>query len=177
MPFYTYHCKSESDTHLRFQRQGGTPLTGRNGLITKAAEKQGFLGANEKGNRFTTEQLLQGKGDNHNRIISNVTPKRADELNLMSIEFISCYAYPTWMPLLFHMVQVVGDVQMDGENFLYENKQTDFIRSFVYLRTNENGVWQWGRTGGVNGPLLWPPAMKFFQQEIESIGYEAHISI
>ena len=177
MPFFTYHCKLESNNKLRFEKPSGVSLTGKNGLIIKAAEKRGFLGANEKGQRFTAEQLLEGKDNNHNRVISNVTPNREDELTLMSIESISCYAYDSWMPLLFHMVQLTHDVETDESNFLYENKQAKFIRSFVYLRTNKNGVWLWGRTGGVNGPLLWPPAMKFFQKEIDSIGYSTQISV
>ncbi len=175
MPFSTYHSQLESKTNLRFIRQGEISLTGRNGLITKAAEKRGSLGTDETNERFTAKQLLEGMGNDHNRIISNVTPGRENELNLMSIEFISCYFYSDWIPLLFHMVQVAHDAKTDEENFLYENKETAFIRSFVYLRTNENGAWLWGRTGGVNGPLLWPSAMEFFQQEIESIGYKARI--
>ncbi len=177
MPFFTYHCKSKSSINLHFERQGSISLAGRSGLIVNAAEKRGLFSASKNGQRLTAEQLLKGKGDNHNCIISNVTPKREDELNLMSIEIISCYNHGDWMPLLFHMIQVAGDVKTGGNNFEYKNEQADFIRTFVYLRMNENGVWQWGRTGGVNGPLLWPSAMNFFQREIESIGYETRISV
>ena len=176
MPFSTYHCQPESKTDIHFTRQGGIPLAGQHGLITQAAKKRGLLGTDENGERFTAKQLLEDMGDTHNRIISKVTPGREDELNLLSIEFISCYFYSSWMPLLFHMVQVVNDVQKNEEEFLYTNKETDFIRSFVYLRhEDKNDTWVWGRTGGVNGPLLWPSAMKFFQQEITSIGYQYRI--
>ena len=176
MPFSTYHSQPEGKTEIHFQRQGNIPLAGKYGLITKAAEKRGLLGTDEHGERFTAKQLLEDMGNTHNRIISNVTPGREDELNLMSIEFISCYFYNSWMPLLFHMVQVADHAQTNEEDFLYKNKETDFIRSFVYLRrVDKNDAWLWGRTGGVNGPLLWPSAMKFFQQEITSIGHTVRI--
>ena len=170
MPFYIYDCTPKGKTEICFDYRSPVTLAGH-GLIPSAMrQRQGSY-------RITAKQLL-GERDGNSRIISDVTPDRKNESNLMSIEAVSCFAYDTWMPLLFHMVQVMHEESNDEEkkkSFVYNKKQDEWIRSFVYLRKDDNDTWQWGRTGGVNGPLLWPDAMNFFHDEIKNIGFKARL--
>jgi len=178
MPFYIYRCKPESKTTLRFERKCGTQLAGNEGLITKTAKEHGYLDKNNAGWQLTAKQMLERFGENCDRIISDVTPKRTDNQILASIEYVSGYSFCSWAPLLLHMFAVADNVKLPNKKcFSCNNDDFQFIRSFVYIGKQKKGGWIWGQTGRVNGPLLNPDAMKFFQKEIESIGYKAKVSI
>ena len=181
MPFYIYRFTQERRNSLHFCRHASRTLAGKDGLIIKAAKTRGFLNRDNYGWRLSAQQMLSEDGHDHDtRIISDVTPRRSDEVNLMSIEFVSGYSYANgnWAPLLFHMVHVAGDLKVGKREFSYVNRPSEIIRTFVYIRRpDNNSAWNWGRTGGVNGPLLWPPAIKFFEKEIEQVGSKTTIPI
>ncbi|MDA7991052.1 MAG: hypothetical protein MPK30_08165 [Gammaproteobacteria bacterium] len=174
MPFYIYSCTQENKSSLRFERKSETSLVG-NGLITTAAQKHGYLGKNEYGWRLTAEQILESTGKNRDRIISDIAPDREENQLLASIEFVSGYSYTTWAPLVLHMVEVAGGVLPQKESFACGSGELEVFRSFLYIN-KRNESWMWGPTGNVNSPLLWEPAMKFFQQENEEIGYKIKIA-
>jgi hypothetical protein len=65
----------------------------------------------------------------------------------------------------------VKDVTAFKQSFLAPKMKGELVHEFLYLQ-GSNNRWTWGRTGGVNGPLLWPPALEFFLQAImPSLGW------
>jgi hypothetical protein len=103
-------------------------------------------------------------------IVVDLKPKSNTDVSLFQIENIYGYSYEDWTPLCLEL-RIVYDDNVDVQN-LEEQKESlvvkklDFqkrVYEFLYiLKGWKSGKLNWGMTGSVNAPLLWPDAMGYF---------------
>ena len=172
MSFRIYTAEKQSNGQYLFARkypEKTRAIVGRTGALTNVALTRGL---GEKGSKFrvTAAQMLGGDASSH-RLISDVYPKSEDN-SLYSLEYVSVYSHDDFAPIVMHLIKIPGK----KESFVGKNYEKEYVRSFLYIRKNPN-IWKWGNLGQTSGPLVWPPAMDFFIDEITEIGKKGKLGL
>ena len=177
MPFYIYSVEHAMQRVARYTRRQSASLAGtKKGLIYKSIKDR--LSEPVGAWTISQEELLRSGGIDPGAhcLASDVTPNRATDVTIMSIDHVSGWSYPEWTPLLLHLNVLIDDEFPESQaeevrqSFDQADRETERVLTFSYLRGgHKGGSWTWGRVGQVNGPLLWADAMDFFVKEMMRI--------
>lgn len=91
------------------------------------------------------------------------------EVSLFQVKNIYGYSYDDWTPLCLELRTIYDDFGVKNSDQKKQNVEVDLekyedrIYEFLYIRKGlKSGTLNWGMTGSVNAPLLWPGALRFF---------------
>ena len=138
-------------------------------------------GSEPGGWRMNERDLLVGVGGDRasQAFVVDLKPDAQGIVNLYRMRGIVGYSYTDWTPICFLFEQLFDD-QPEPEPELFKqqfSRKEDFrgtrAVSFAYLQrgTLEGRAWNWGRTGWVNGAMLFSDAWRHFNREIRSLGW------
>lgn len=175
MPFLRYETDG-CDSARRYTYAGRVSLAGtRSGALYAGVRSRLSLGACTSW-RLSSDDIIASIGHDpwKSAIIIDATPDRRKELNLFRLDYVSGYTYRDWTPVLLHLT-VLQNTSSEPDKVAiakasFECPDGDRVRTFLYLMGGyEEGRWLWGKSGMVNGALLWEDAMTFFTSEISAI--------
>ena len=154
-------------------------LTAESGAIASFIREA--RGTDPGGWRMSERDLLVGVGGapESDAVVVDLKPNARDIVSLYLMRGIVGYSYAEWTPLSFLFERLFDDQpERDPERFKQRFTRGEGFRgaravSFVYLRhgTQRGEAWNWGHIGRVNGAILFADAWRYFDQEIESLGW------
>jgi hypothetical protein len=169
--------KESGDTVYQLARKIG--LTSKTGAIASFVREA--RGTEPGGWRMNERDLMAGVGayPGSQAVVVDLKPHAQDIVNLYRMRGILGYSYADWTPICFLFERLFDDQpELDPERFKQRFTRERGFRgthaaSFAYLRhgTLEGEAWNWGRTGWVNGAMLFSDAWRHFDQEIRSLGW------
>ncbi len=174
MPFYL--CAIEGQ-QLRFAKH--VKLAGRAGPISTSvlAARPSGGGGWHLPEAILLERLGAANPDLH-AVVIDIAPDRPrtqGEALLCRLRDIWGFTHQTWTPILLRLEVVYDDARSEpitpGSYLPLPPVSGELLHEFLYLRggtTPQPREFTWGRTGQVNGPLLWPEALRYFLAAIRS---------
>ena len=169
MPFMLY---AQEGGQFRFTGQH-LRLAGKNGPLFNKFRDLPPDDVRYSGWHLSELQILKSlrvpSPENH-RFVVDLKPAAQDQVSFYRLHDVWGWRSTNWCPLALRLTALysdhpVEDVAAFKQSFPAPVHEGVPIHEFLYLQ-GSRGRWTWGRTGGVNGPLLWPEPMEFFFTEI-----------
>jgi len=180
MPFYIYE-RDENESQFIFERKMLFEALPRKIIQPKLDEINKISDIEEYKWSLSVDEIQQLilsiydtlKTDKKYVIVIDLKPNNSKKaVSLFQIENIFGYSYEDWTPLCLELrtVHDMIDVpNLEKQKLHIEVKKSDFqkrIYEFLYIRKGlKSGTLNWGMTGSVNAPLLWPEVLKYFLNE------------
>jgi hypothetical protein len=114
--------------------------------------------------------LLQSLGVSHedHALVIDRKPTIEGQVSLHRVMNVWAFSPAEFTPILLRLEALfVGRETADADAFKQEFDDCDAdhttVLEFLYLNRDENRkIWKWGRSGNVNGALLFPDSLPYF---------------
>jgi hypothetical protein len=174
VPFYIYQVDK-----TQYQQIRTIPLAGKNGPLAKLAiqsfneQKPISSGKWHIDEKQIISEIVTDRTKEY-AIIIDLKPDDTKTVSLFRLKEIWGSSDEEWTPIMLKLETLfIGEkikAPMDFKKLFEVDKKTrlDYAYEFLYLQGgSKSGTWNWGRTGGVNGALLWEDTWKYFQGNIK----------
>jgi hypothetical protein len=178
MPFVVY--RKEKNFLIKEKE---VPLAGKKGpifsIVTKRADKEKWQERYKEedygiGWEITEKDLLEELNFNSESfsLVIDLKPSVKNNVSLYYLRRIWGYSYSSWTPIALQLETIYVDKEVENseefkKKIVIPRHKGDIVHEFLYLKGGiKEGSWVWGRTGSVNGCLLWPDAFNFFVKKI-----------
>lgn len=177
MPFYSYKLLENSRGRTAFSKEEQVSLGGLNGPIAAFVKR---TKGKENPYRWHMAEMdilnEMGKAAKCHALLVDLKPDARDAVSLYRITNIWGHSYEFWTPIMIRFEVICADQKHKSPgrfkaNFSLKESNPEVVYEFLYFNGGVlRGNWNWGRTGSVNGAMLWSDALSYFINNLPKQG-------